>query len=117
MRSASKTSSGRGDQIEAIVALFREQIAMYSAPGRFAEQLDFSIRVLGRLEMLDEKTRDAAEKAVEATRKGKLILNLCVAYTSHDEQEPSRRNRFRTSWTRRTIRPWTSWSDRRGCID
>jgi undecaprenyl pyrophosphate synthase len=60
------------------MALFREQIAMYSAPGGFAEQLDFSIRVLGRLEMLDEKTRDAVEKAVEATRKGKLILNLCV---------------------------------------
>ncbi|PKX98080.1 undecaprenyl diphosphate synthase family protein [Aspergillus novofumigatus IBT 16806] len=73
------------DQIEAIMALFREQIAMYSAPGGFAEQLDFSIRVLGRLEMLDEKTRDAFEKAVEATRKGKLILNLCVAYTSRDE--------------------------------
>ncbi|GFF99077.1 dehydrodolichyl diphosphate syntase complex subunit SPAC4D7.04c [Aspergillus lentulus] len=73
------------DQIEAIMALLREQIAMYSAPGGFAEQLDFSIRVLGRLEMLDEKTRDAVEKAVEATRNRKSILNLCMAYTSRDE--------------------------------
>jgi ditrans,polycis-polyprenyl diphosphate synthase len=67
------------------MALFREQIAMYSAPGGLVEQFDLSIRVLGRLEMLDEQTRDAIDKAVEATRKGKVILNLCVAYTSRDE--------------------------------
>jgi ditrans,polycis-polyprenyl diphosphate synthase len=74
------------DQIEAIMALFREQIAMHSAPGGFVEQVGFSIRVLGRLEMLDEETRDAVEKVVEATtRKGKMILNLCMAYTSRDE--------------------------------
>ncbi|GFF32878.1 uncharacterized protein C4D7.04c [Aspergillus udagawae] len=73
------------EQVETIMALFREQIAIYSAPGGLVEQFELSIRVLGRLEMLDEQTRDAIEKAVEATRKGKVILNLCVAYTSRDE--------------------------------
>ncbi|KAF7176983.1 hypothetical protein CNMCM7691_004408 [Aspergillus felis] len=73
------------DQVETILALLREQMVMHSAPGGLAEQFDFSIRVLGCLEMLDEQTRDTIEKAVEATRKGKLILNLCMAYTSRDE--------------------------------
>ncbi|GIJ82949.1 ditrans,polycis-polyprenyl diphosphate synthase [Aspergillus pseudoviridinutans] len=73
------------DQVETILALLREQMVMYSAPGGLAEQFDFSIRVLRRLEMLDEQTQDTIEKAVEATRKGKSILNLCMAYTSRDE--------------------------------
>ncbi|GIJ99383.1 ditrans,polycis-polyprenyl diphosphate synthase [Aspergillus viridinutans] len=73
------------DQVETIMAVLREQIVMYSAPGGLAEQFDVSIRVLGRLEMLDGQTRGTIEKAVEATRKGRSILNLCMAYTSRDE--------------------------------
>ncbi|RHZ43214.1 undecaprenyl diphosphate synthase family protein [Aspergillus thermomutatus] len=73
-------------QVDAIMHLLREQIARCSAPGGLAEQLGVAIRVLGRLDLLDDETRGAVMKAVDTTRGGnRLILNLCVAYSSRDE--------------------------------
>ncbi|RLL95620.1 hypothetical protein CFD26_100777 [Aspergillus turcosus] len=74
------------EQVESLMALLREQIAIYSAPGGMAEEFDVAIRALGRLELFDEQTREAINKSVEKTRKGKRgILNVCMAYTSRDE--------------------------------
>ncbi|KAF7170380.1 hypothetical protein CNMCM6106_005109 [Aspergillus hiratsukae] len=74
------------DQVESLMALLREQIAIYSAPGGMAEQFDVAVRVLGRLELLDEQTREAITNAVEKTRKPKRgIFNICMSYTSRDE--------------------------------
>ncbi|EAW23846.1 uncharacterized protein NFIA_034120 [Aspergillus fischeri NRRL 181] len=43
------------DQIEAIMALFREQIAMYSAPGGFAETVGFFDSGVGPLRDVGRK--------------------------------------------------------------
>ncbi|KAF7131384.1 hypothetical protein CNMCM5793_004555 [Aspergillus hiratsukae] len=74
------------EQVDALMALLREQLERCSAPGGMVQQLGLAIRVLGRLDLLDDETRDAVAKAVDATAGGKrFVLNLCVAYSSRDE--------------------------------
>lgn len=68
------------------MALFNFMVIDYSRPGQIADRFNVSIKVLGRLELLDEKLRKNIELAEERTRgntNGRL--NFCVAYTSRDE--------------------------------
>lgn len=74
------------EQVDALMALLREQLERCSARGGMAQQLGLAIRVLGRLDLLDDETRGAVRKAVDATAGGnRFVLNLCVAYSSRDE--------------------------------
>lgn len=50
------------------------------------DRYDLSMRAPGRLDMLDDDTREVITKVVDARRHRRGgVLNLCVAYTSRDE--------------------------------
>ena len=66
--------------------LLQYQIIECIRPGGLAERYECTFKVLGRMDKLNEKTKEIVEKAKsETSRWNKRTLNLCVAYTSRDE--------------------------------
>lgn len=66
--------------------LLESSLLQIHGPNTFVEKHDVQIRVVGRLEMLDEYVLNAIARTMDATKdnKGK-ILNICIAYTARDE--------------------------------
>ncbi|KAJ5109116.1 hypothetical protein N7456_005791 [Penicillium angulare] len=74
------------DQVHQLMALFKFMLIDYSRPGKIADQYNMSIRVVGRLDLLDDDFRKKIDYAIKRTGGNTNgVLNLCVAYTSRDE--------------------------------
>ena len=66
--------------------LLESSLLQIHGPNTFVEKHDVKIRVVGRLELLDENVLSAIARTMEATKDnmGK-VLNICIAYTARDE--------------------------------
>lgn len=74
------------EELEDLKFLMQQQFAQNGTLWALISQYDFSIRLLGRLELLDDSTRETLLSAVNQSRHGTGgIFNVCVAYTSQDE--------------------------------
>jgi ditrans,polycis-polyprenyl diphosphate synthase len=74
------------EQVDTLMRLLESALLQIHGPNTFVEKHDVQIRVVGRLELLDEDLLRAIARTVDATKdnKGK-ILNICIAYTGRDE--------------------------------
>ncbi|CAG8218180.1 unnamed protein product [Penicillium salamii] len=74
------------EQVDTLMRLLEGSLLQIHGPNTFVEKHDVQIRVVGRLELLDENVMSAIARTMEATKdnKGK-VLNICIAYTSRDE--------------------------------
>ncbi len=74
------------EEVDQLMKLLQYQIIEYIRPGGLAERYECTFNVLGRMDKLNEKTKEIIEKAkFETSRWNKRTLNLCIAYTSRDE--------------------------------
>ncbi|CAG8202083.1 unnamed protein product [Penicillium olsonii] len=74
------------EQVDTLMRLLESSLLQIHGPNTFVEKHDVQIRVVGRLELLDENVLSAIARTMDATKdnKGK-VLNICVAYTGRDE--------------------------------
>lgn len=74
------------EQIDPVMRILKDLFIEYAQPGGLLEKCHCAIRVLGRLDLLDDDMREIIRKAMEASRHQKeRFLNVYVAYTSRDE--------------------------------
>lgn len=66
--------------------LLESSLLQIHGPNTFVEKHDVQIRVVGKLELLDENVMSAVARAMDATKDNKSkVLNICIAYTARDE--------------------------------
>lgn len=77
------------DEVSCLMALAKEKFRQLSEHTELITKYSVSIRVLGQLEMLPKDVRQAAEQAMQQTRRapcgedaGGFTLNICFPYTS-----------------------------------
>ncbi|CAG8420586.1 unnamed protein product [Penicillium salamii] len=74
------------EQVDTLMRLLEGSLLQIHGPNTFVEKHDVQIRVVGKLELLDENVMSAIARTMEATKdnKGK-VLNICIAYAARDE--------------------------------
>eukprot|EP00252_Welwitschia_mirabilis_P021138 TRINITY_DN5325_c0_g1_i1.p1 TRINITY_DN5325_c0_g1~~TRINITY_DN5325_c0_g1_i1.p1 ORF type:complete len:252 (+),score=6.66 TRINITY_DN5325_c0_g1_i1:79-834(+) len=74
------------EEVETLMELMRSRLLNIAEHGDFAGLLGVRVRLLGNLKLLPPHVFEAASRAMEATAgNDRLILNICVAYSSSDE--------------------------------
>ncbi|KAF5208405.1 Isoprenyl transferase [Thalictrum thalictroides] len=76
----------RPEEVQYVMSLLEEKANEILNEEHILYQYGVRVRFIGNLKLLNEPTRIAAEKAMEATAKNdKIVLSICVAYSSTDE--------------------------------
>ncbi|PIA56837.1 hypothetical protein AQUCO_00700884v1 [Aquilegia coerulea] len=76
----------RPEEVQYVMALLEEKAKEILNEESLLHNYGVRVRFIGNLKLLNESTRIAAEKAMEATAKNdKIVLSICVAYSSTDE--------------------------------
>ncbi|KAJ5936841.1 dehydrodolichyl diphosphate syntase complex subunit SPAC4D7.04c [Penicillium verhagenii] len=75
------------EQVDDLMALIKWQLSqiIQSAEAREKESPSFAVKVLGRLDLLSADLRETIQTVEEMTRHSERTVNLCIAYTSHEE--------------------------------
>jgi ditrans,polycis-polyprenyl diphosphate synthase len=73
-------------QVDELMVLLKDFISKFVVQSPLVKKYDLQVRVLGRVELLEENLRKAATEVVDATQNNQgKVLNVCLAYTARDE--------------------------------
>lgn len=74
------------EQVDQVMEVLKYLFVEYAQQGGLLERYQCAIRVLGRLDLLDDDMRETIDKVVNQSRhQKKRFLNVYLAYTSRDE--------------------------------
>ncbi|GLT85907.1 hypothetical protein SLE2022_040790 [Rubroshorea leprosula] len=74
------------EEVQMLMDLMMEKIKLLRENESFVHQKQVTVHIAGNLELLDPSLRDAAKRLMEVTAGySKVVVTLCVAYTSTDE--------------------------------
>lgn len=91
----------RPEQVQYVMDLVLEKIETIVKEESIVNHYGVKVVFLGNLKLLDERVRAAAEKAMAATaRNNRVVLLVCVAYTSSDEIVHAAKGVFREKLVR-----------------
>ncbi|ONK71925.1 uncharacterized protein A4U43_C04F13820 [Asparagus officinalis] len=76
----------RPTEVQILMGLIRDKAEAMSHNSGIVDELGVRVEFLGKLDTLDEPTREAIQGVMDATAKNtKMVLLICLAYTSTDE--------------------------------
>ena len=74
------------EEVQSLMELMEEKLERLINDEIIVSQYGIRVRFIGNLKLLSKPVRLAAERAMDATSKNnKVVLSICVAYTSTDE--------------------------------